>query len=303
VQTNASTPRGRKTLVVGATGLLGLEVVRQLRSAGTPVRAVVQTTADREKRERLEALGAELVAADLKNPASLREACRGVEAVVSTASATQSRVDGDSIETVDGRGQLALVEAAEREHVQHFVFVSFPPLAADFALQRAKRAVEARLRQGALSFTILQPVYFPEVWLSAALGFDPAHGHARVFGTGDKATSWISFRDVARFTAAASEGDRFAGNVLPLGGPDALSPLQVVRIFEELGAPRVTVEHVPESALLEQLARAKTSLEEAFAALMLGTARGLLVDQRPAQELLPAPLGTIRDYATSMLAT
>jgi uncharacterized protein YbjT (DUF2867 family) len=293
--------RSEMTLVVGATGLLGMQIVRLLRDAGRPVRAVVRATADGAKRLGLEKLGAELVVADLKDKASLQKACAGVASVVSTASATLSRQQGDAIETVDGDGQMALVDAAEEERVERFVFVSFAPLSPDFALQRAKRAVEARLRSSGMSFTILQPVDFSDVWLSPALGFDPVHGRARILGTGGSPVSWIASHDVARFAAAATHSDRLARKVVPLGGPEALTPLQVVRVFEELGAPKIALEHVPESALEEALAKATNAIEEAFAALMLSTARGQIVEPTPAQELLPGTFGTVRQYAEALL--
>jgi nucleoside-diphosphate-sugar epimerase len=46
----------------------------------------------------------------------------GVEAVISTASSTLSRQEGDSIESVDRLGQIALVQAAKAAGVQHFTF-------------------------------------------------------------------------------------------------------------------------------------------------------------------------------------
>jgi hypothetical protein len=42
----------------------------------------------------------------------MREACEGAEVVISTASSTLSRQEGDSIETVDRIGQLSLIETA-----------------------------------------------------------------------------------------------------------------------------------------------------------------------------------------------
>jgi len=64
---------------------------------------------------------------DLKNPASLLQACEGVSAVITTASSTFSRQEGDSIETVDRQGQLHLIDAAERAGVRQFVYISIPP--------------------------------------------------------------------------------------------------------------------------------------------------------------------------------
>jgi len=141
-----------RTLVVGATGLLGCEVCRRLRDAGASVRALTRPTADANKRAALVALGVETVTGDLKDAASLARACDGIEAVISTASATLSRQEGDSIETVDRQGQLALIDAARNAGVDHFVFVSFrenPKI--QFPLTIAKRAVERALQQSGMA--------------------------------------------------------------------------------------------------------------------------------------------------------
>jgi NADH dehydrogenase len=283
-------------LVVGGTGLLGLEVARLLATSQRRVRALVRDSAAPAKRTSLQALGVEAFPGDLKDAALLVRACEGVGAIVATASATVSRQPADSIETVDGTGYQNLIEAAERAGVRHFVFVSFAPVQVDFALQRAKRATEARLKSSKLTYTILQPWDFTEVWLSPALGFDPVHGTARVFGSGENPVSWISLFDVARFAAHAVDGAQFVGKVVVLGGPDPLSPLQVVRMFEELGHPKVAVENVPEAALEAQLKAAGNAVEEAYAALMLATARGLVLDPQPALDLLPGQLRTVREY-------
>src|SRR5262252_4519274 len=186
-------------LIVGATGLLGGEICRRLLADRKPTRALVRDTANPERVAELKRLGAEMVRGDLKNPASLKAACRDVNAVVSTASSTLSRQEGDSIETVDRQGQLNLVDAAEAADVKHFVLISFPSVEVDFPLQAAKRAVEDRLRQSRMTHTILQPTFFTEVWLNPGLGFDAANGRAQIYGTGRNRISWISFQDVARF--------------------------------------------------------------------------------------------------------
>ena len=77
-----------KTLLVGATGLLGTGDLSAAREAGHQVRALIRPTADPAKRAALVGLGVELVEGDLKDPASLARACAGVQAVISTASST-----------------------------------------------------------------------------------------------------------------------------------------------------------------------------------------------------------------------
>ena len=61
-------------LVVGATGMLGSEVCRQLVAAKTPVRALVRRTSDPARIRELRALGIETFVGDLRDPVSLAAA-------------------------------------------------------------------------------------------------------------------------------------------------------------------------------------------------------------------------------------
>jgi NADH dehydrogenase len=291
------------TLIVGATGMLGLEICRQLRGAGRPVRVLVRSTSDPAKRAELARLGAELVEGDLKDPASIRRACADVRAVVSTASSTLSRQAGDSIQSVDEQGQLTLVDAAKQAGVEHFVFVSFrdnPQIR--FPLTEAKRAIERRLKDSGMAYTILQASYFMEVWLSPALGFDYASGKVTIYGDGDNKVSWVSYRDVARFAAAVLEEPKARNRVFDIGGPQALSPREVVRTFEVAGAPPIAAENVPESQLRVQLDGADDPLQKSFAGLMLQYARGDAMDMSRTLGLLPVQLTSVRDYAIAALS-
>lgn len=289
-----------KTLVVGGTGLLGHEICRRLAEAARGVRALVRPASDRARRAELERLGVELVEGDLKDPASLARACAGAHAVISTASSTFSRQAGDSIETVDRRGQLALVNAAREAGVEHFVFVSFrenPDI--HYPLTAAKRAVEHALKSSGMAYTILQASYFMEVWLTPALGFDAASGKVRMYGDGSRPISWVSYRDVARAAAAAVSEPAARNMVVEIGGPQALSQREVVRMFEAAGAGEITTESVAESALESQLNAATDPLEKSFAGLMLQCARGDEIDVTTSSRLFPFQMTSVRDYIHS----
>ncbi|MFE8018228.1 NmrA family NAD(P)-binding protein [Streptomyces antibioticus] len=105
-------------LVTGATGQQGGATARALLAAGVPVRALVRDPRSKSA-QAIEAMGAELVQADLSNRASLGPAVEGVRAVFSVQRPPMTET------SVDFAGELAqatnLVDAAKAEGVRQFV--------------------------------------------------------------------------------------------------------------------------------------------------------------------------------------
>src|SRR5688500_11779801 len=160
-------------LGVGATGFLGGEICRRLRLRGDRVRALVRPTSDAARVQMLRDRGAELVEGDLKDRASLDAACHGARYVITTASVTRSAQPGDSLRLTDQVGQMALVDAAKAARVEQFIYISYSGnIEVGHALHDAKRGVERHLRESGLTYTILRPSVFMEVWLNPMLGFD-----------------------------------------------------------------------------------------------------------------------------------
>jgi NADH dehydrogenase len=295
---------GPMNLVAGGTGILGGEVCRLLSTGASPMRALVRATSNPERVARLKALGADTIEGDLKDRASLDLACRGVTAVISTVSSTLSRQANDSIDTVDRQGQLNLIDAAAAAGVSRFVLVSFPSMPREFPLQSAKREAEARLVRSGMSYTILRPTFFMDVWLSPALGFDPWHGSATIYGEGTNAISWISVQDVARFAVAALDTPAWNNATVLLGGPDALSPLDVVALAERTLGTRVNVQHMPAAMLEQQFENAEDPLQKSFAALMLSYRDGDVIDMSATLRELPSvQMKTVGDHLRSVAAT
>ncbi len=292
-------------LVAGATGMVGGEVCRLLRKEGKPVRALVRATSKPEKVEALRALGCELVTGDLRDAASLAHACAGAGAVVSTVSAMPFSWDpaGNTVATVDYDGQRRLIDAAAAAGVRRFTLVTFSGhIDRPFPLRDAKRAAEQHLRESGVPFTILRPSFFSEVWLSPAVGFDAAGGHVTIYGDGFNRISWISYLDVARLVVAALESASTVNQTLELGGPEALSPLEIVRIFEAIGGRHLQVTHVPVAALESQLAAAGDDLQRSFTALMLAYAAGDEIHMGSTLTRFQLQLTPVDDVARRMLA-
>lgn len=97
----------RMILIVGATGFLGQETTRQLLAAGHRVRVMARTP---EKAASLKEAGAEVVAGDLIDPASLQRACAGAEVVIAAAHSLLGRGRYNSPK-VDDSGHRSLIDA------------------------------------------------------------------------------------------------------------------------------------------------------------------------------------------------
>lgn len=285
-------------LVVGSTGLLGNEICRQLSQKNIPVKALIRSSSDAGKVDQLKSMGCELVEGDLKDPDSLARACEGVEVVISTASSTFSRQEGDSIQTVDREGQLSLVDAAQKAGVAQFIFISFPDsVEYPNPLNEAKRAVEQRLQDSGMNYVSLQANYFMEIWLSPALGFDYPNRAVRVLGDGNGKSSPISYMDVARLAVACVGHPAAQKQIIPLGGPDTLNMLETIQLFEKISGDKFAVDLVPQAALEHQKANAGNPLEESFAGLMLVFAEGLPMDMTETARTFGVSLTSVEDYA------
>ena len=287
-------------LVVGASGSVGGAVCEALRRQDKPLRALVRATSDPERVRRLEEFGAEIVRGELRDPDSLARACDGVGTVVSGATTIQS-LGSDPISAVDRDGQLALVEAACTANVGHFIYVSYTRhVDTDDPLTQAKRAVEERLRTSGMAFTVLRPSFFMEMWLGPALGWELAEGKARVLGSGEQRVSWISAIDVVAAIVASVDNSEAHGLTIELGGPDTLSPLEVVRLAESITGRAIGVEHVPVDALEQQARETAGTDASIFPSLMFCQTRGDEID--PAPEWL-RPRTTVSDYLHRTLSS
>jgi len=220
------------TLVVGATGLLGREICSRLRAQGLPTRAIVRLGSPAEPW--LVDRGVECVPGDLKDAASLAGACHGASTVITTANSMMSRRRGDNLRSVDRDGNLALLGAACQSSAHRFVYVSVSPNGPPTcAFIRCKRLVEEAVRQSGLKWTILQPSAFMETSFTMRPFFDVQKGIVSTFGPGEAPTSYVSLEDVAQFAVASLQRPELESRELPLGGPEALSPRAVARIFSQ----------------------------------------------------------------------
>ena len=79
----------------------------------------------------------------------------------------------------------------------------------------------------------------------------------------------------------------------------ALSPRQVVQLFEAASAREIHIESIPEAALESQMTAATDSLQKSFAGLMLQYAAGDVIDTTTSGKLFRFPMTSVRDFIAS----
>ena len=207
-------------LVAGAGGMLGGRIAAHLsEEPDTRLRLMVRAGgrgADDAPLADLVARGAEMVEADLTDPASLDRATRGVDVIVS---AVQGGRD------IMVAGQLALLAAASRNGVRRILpsdfaldlFRSPPGEHANFDMRR--EADEAIAATGIEHVNILNGSFMDNFLHSQFAGvFDMEEGTATFWGDGNDPFDATSVEDTARYTARAAVDRNLPSGKFALAG-------------------------------------------------------------------------------------
>ena len=226
-------------LVAGGTGRLGSLVVSGLVRRGLKVRVL---TRDLGRASHLVATGAEIVRGDVRERPSIERAMAGVDTVVSAVQgfAGPGRVSPAS---VDRDGNAHLIDAAVGVDAD-VVLVSVVGARSDHPMElfRAKHQAEQHLLASGVSWTVVRPTAFVELW--ADIMAKPI-----VFGQGDNPINFVSVRDVSVVVERATIDTSLRGQILEVGGPENLTFNQLAGTLGELRGQAWKVRHVPRGVL------------------------------------------------------
>ena len=231
-------------LVAGGTGTLGKRLVPRLVERGEPVRALVRR-ADASLPN-----GVERAVGDITDPEALKRAVAGAGTVICAVSGFGG-IRGADPRTVDGLGTRALIAAAAAAGGERFVLVSVFHARADHPneLQREKFRSEQALRASGMPWTILRPAPSMERWAWIVGENVPSGGKALVLGGGENPINFVSAEDVASVVVDAATGAYQAGRLIDVAGPEDVTLMGIVGLFEAaLGRP-VPVRRVPRAGL------------------------------------------------------
>ena len=229
------------TLVTGAAGFVGSEIVRQLLADGQSVRALVRRP---EQQAALTRLGAEVVLGDITSPEELKPAMAGVTGVYHIAALfRQADQPDETYRAVNIQGVQNVIDAAVEAgvkrmihcstvgvhgHVEHPPADESCPFAPGDIYQRTKLEGEQlalkAFRAGPLEGAVIRPamIYGPHDERTRKIFRMIAGKKFFYVGKGDNLVHFIDVRDLARAFRLAMDRETAPEGVYIISGKRAM---------------------------------------------------------------------------------
>src|SRR6202140_4920452 len=207
-----------KTLVIGGTGHVGSEVVKELKKRDADVRVLVRQSGVKSLP------GVEVVVGDLLDPVSVQQALQGVEKLyLLNAVLPDELTQGLIAYDLAKKRKLSNVVYHSVFRVEHFKDVPH------FA---SKLAIESALREFDVPFTIIRPNYF----FQNDAAFKDILTKMSVYPNplGLIGISAVDIRDIAEATAITLMSDKHFGRTYNVNGPAILSGPKAASIWSQV---------------------------------------------------------------------
>ena len=207
-----------KILVIGGTGNVGAEVVKELQNRNADIRLLVRKEGDGSPK------GVEVAIGDLLDPVSVQKALHGVDKLY-----LLNAVNPDELT----QGLIAY-DLAKRLKLKHIVYHSVFRVEQfkDVPHFASKLAIENALRQFDVPFTIIRPNYFSQN--DATLKDSLTKAGIYPMPLGDVGVSAVDIRDIAEASAIVLTSDGHTGKTYNLNGPGVLSGPKAASIWGDL---------------------------------------------------------------------
>jgi uncharacterized protein YbjT (DUF2867 family) len=207
-----------KILVIGGTGRVGSEVVKELKKRDADIRVLVRKPAEKSTP------GIEAVIGDLLDPVSINKALEGVDKLYLLNAVTPDELT---------QGLIAY-DLARKRKLSHVVYHSVFRVEhfKDVPHFAAKRAIESAIREYDVPFTIIRPNYFFQNDTSFKDILTQSFVYPNPLGL--VGISAVDIRDIAEATAISLMSDQHFGRTYNLNGPAILSGQKVASIWSQV---------------------------------------------------------------------
>jgi uncharacterized protein YbjT (DUF2867 family) len=224
-----------KTLIIGANGNLGKEIVLQL---SKNVKAGI-----RSESNFLHFQQVENVRFDYDDTSSFEYALNGVNKVFMQA----PPLDAQAYERL-----IPFIDELNNKGIKRVVFNS--AWGVDHNEEAPLRKIERKLMADGFDYSILRPNFFIENFTSGFASAPLTHDGVVVHNAGDAKLTFVSIKDIAEVVVNAFKNDQHIGKEYNLSGQEALSHQEVADLFskklgKEIQNVSLTAEQMKEGAI------------------------------------------------------
>lgn len=241
-----------KVAIIGGTGFIGSYLLPAMRAAGHELKVLVRPGSEGKVRTEP---GIEIVSGDIDADDAIHETLKGTDAVVYLVGILREFPRrGITFERNQYQGVVDVADVAQTLGIRRFILMSANGVDAEATpYQRSKRAAERYVMQGDFDATVMRPsvvfgdpdgrmefatqlyqdiVRLPLPAIGFHSGWSPAKGAVMM--------SPVAATDVAAaFTAALGNAETI-GRTYHLGGPEALSWVEMIRrVAEAVGKRKI----------------------------------------------------------------
>ncbi|HEV2131143.1 MAG TPA: NmrA family NAD(P)-binding protein [Longimicrobiaceae bacterium] len=140
-----------------------------------------------------------------------------------------------------------MIDAASDAGVQHFIFTSAMGASPDSPVPflQGKGLTEEHLRASGMTYTILSPNIFMEIWIGMIVGMPLQQNQpVTIVGEGNRRHTFVSVEDVATFAVAAVDNAAARNQQIFIGGPEAVSWNEILQRTGRIIGREVPVRHI-----------------------------------------------------------
>ena len=226
-------------LLAGSTGYLGSYIAKELQKRSCFFRVIARNP---EKLKQNDIEANEVLKAELTDPDSISECCKGIDVVISTVGITRQK-DGLTYMDVDYQANMNLLKEAKKSGVKKFIYVSVlnGEKLRNLKICDAKEMFVEQFKKSGVDYCIVRPNGF---FSDMSEFFNMAKkGRVYLFGNGELRANPIHGEDLATVCVDAIDKP---DKEVEIGGPETLTQNDIALIaFDILGnKPKIT--HIPD---------------------------------------------------------
>jgi len=228
-------------LIIGGTGTLGRQIVRQALNEGYQVRCLVRNL---QKSYFLQDWGAELIYGDLSKLETIPQAFIGITSVIDASTSRPNNLT--SLKKIDWYGKLALIKCAEVSNIKHFIFCSILNIDKflHIPLMKMKKGIEIKLSKSKIPYTIFRLTGFYQGLIGQYA--IPILENQPIWITNEQTSiAYIDTQDIAKFCLRALVIPETKKQIFYLEGKYNWLSQEIIKLCEQLAGQTAKVSKIP----------------------------------------------------------